>query len=144
MLASAGDITLGKSAFAACISLKGLDFISRITKLEEMALAGCTGFTALEFSALTEIGNNAFSGCTKLALLTLPDTLLRIGSMAFYNCGSLRALTIPASVEYIDEYCFAEWSASQVITIYGKNYLNWNKYWDFKNGAKLVFPDYNN
>ena len=77
-------------------------------------------------------------------MLTLPDTLLRIGSMAFYNCGSLRALTIPASVEYIDEYCFAEWSASQVITIYGKNYLNWNKYWDFKNGAKLVFPDYNN
>ena len=141
-LASAGDITLGKSAFAACVSLTGFDFISRITKLEEMALAGCTGFTALEFSALTEIGNNAFSGCTKLALLTLPDTLLRIGSMAFYNCGSLRALTIPASVEYIDEYCFAEWSASQVITIYGKNYLNWNKYWDFKNGAKLVFPDY--
>lgn len=143
-LASAGDITLGKSAFAACVSLTGFDFISRITKLEEMALAGCTGFTALEFSALTEIGNNAFSGCTKLALLTLPDTLLRIGSMAFYNCGSLMALTIPASVEYIDEYCFAEWSASQVITIYGKNYLNWNKYWDFKNGAKLVFPDYNN
>lgn len=143
-LASAGDITLGKSAFAACVSLTGFDFISRITKLEEMALAGCTGFTALEFSTLTEIGNNAFSGCTKLALLTLPDTLLRIGSMAFYNCGSLMALTIPASVEYIDEYCFAEWSASQVITIYGKNYLNWNKYWDFKNGAKLVFPDYNN
>ena len=143
-LASAGDITLGKSAFAACVSLTGFDFISRITKLEEMALAGCTGFTALEFTTLTEIGNNAFSGCTKLALLTLPDTLLRIGSMAFYNCGSLRALTIPASVEYIDEYCFAEWSASQVITIYGKNYLNWNKYWDFKNGAKLVFPDYNN
>ena len=143
-LASAGDITLGKSAFAACVSLTEFDFISRITKLEEMALAGCTGFTALEFSSLTEIGNNAFSGCTKLALLTLPDTLLRIGSMAFYNCGSLMALTIPASVEYIDEYCFAEWSASQVITIYGKNYLNWNKYWDFKNGAKLVFPDYNN
>lgn len=143
-LAPAGDITLGKSAFAACVSLKGLDFISRITKLEEMTLAGCTGFTALEFSSLTEIGNNAFSGCANLALLTLPDTLLRIGSMAFYNCGSLRALTIPASVEYIDEYCFAEWSASQVITIYGNNYLNWNKYWDFKNGAKLVFPDYNN
>ncbi|MEO1814426.1 MAG: leucine-rich repeat protein [Acetobacterium sp.] len=53
-----------------------------------------------------EIGDGAFSNCTSLATISLPEGLLRIGSWSFENCGSLNSISIPASVTSIGEEAF--------------------------------------
>lgn len=43
----------------------------------------------------TKIAENAFSGCTSLVNITLPDTVTSIGKNAFYGCTSLVNITLP-------------------------------------------------
>lgn len=64
---------------------------------------------------ITVIEENAFSGCSNLSSVSLPQTLLRIEGAspsyqhngAFASCTSLTSLDLPASVEYIGSYVFA-------------------------------------
>ncbi len=46
---------------------------------------------------VTSIGDGAFSGCSGITLLTLPDSVIRIGVGAFMNCTGLALLNISAS-----------------------------------------------
>ena len=42
------------------------------------------------FNFIETIGNNAFSGCSKLSHLTFPQTLKKIGNTAFNECSNLK------------------------------------------------------
>lgn len=44
------------------------------------------------------IGSGAFSGCSSLQSVTIPNSVKEIQSRAFYGCGSLTEVAIPASV----------------------------------------------
>ena len=65
---------------------------------------------------VTEIGNNTFSGCTKLESVTLPSTLTKIGSGAF-SYTSLKSVVIPASVTEIGDHAFSGCSSLTSIDI---------------------------
>ncbi len=56
---------------------------------------------------VTEIGEGAFSYCTQLTRVTIPDSVTKIGCEAFYECRSLNSITIPKSVNSIDGRAFA-------------------------------------
>ncbi len=58
------------------------------------------------FTGLTTIGEDAFSGCSMLASMTLPGTLASIGARAFYGCNSLKSIVIPNSVSSIGSQAF--------------------------------------
>ena len=47
---------------------------------------------------MTWIGSSAFSGCTSLTSITIPDGVTSIGNWAFKDCTSLASVTIPSSV----------------------------------------------
>ena len=54
--------------------------------------------TFQEGSRLIEIGEYAFTGCSALTSITLPNGLQKIETLAFQKCTSLKSLTIPATV----------------------------------------------
>ncbi len=55
---------------------------------------------------VTEISNNAFSGCKKLKSITIGRYVTKIGDNAFNNCISLKKVVIPASVVKIGKKAF--------------------------------------
>ena len=52
-------------------------------------------------STVTNIGNYAFSGCTKLTEITIPSGIIEIDDYAFSNCAGLTSITIPDNIEFI-------------------------------------------
>ncbi|MGM9641632.1 MAG: leucine-rich repeat domain-containing protein, partial [Eubacteriales bacterium] len=66
---------------------------------------------------VTSIGQSAFSGCTKLSSVTIPDSVTSIGEDAFLGCTSLTSITIPDSVTSIGNYVFFDCTSLTSITI---------------------------
>lgn len=55
---------------------------------------------------LTEIGSNAFEGCSALETVTVPDNVTRIQGNAFYDCSSLISVKLPSSLKEIEDSTF--------------------------------------
>ncbi len=55
---------------------------------------------------LTVIGKDAFSGCSAMTSITIPNSVTSIESAAFYNCDGLTSITIPNSVTSIGDLAF--------------------------------------
>ena len=54
---------------------------------------------------MVRIGNSAFSGCERLANITIPESVTKINNFVFYKCDNLTAIYTPA-----DSYA-AQWAA---------------------------------
>lgn len=66
---------------------------------------------------IVEIMPRAFTKCTKLQRLILPDTIRRIGFSAFEGCKKLYSINIPQGVECIESSTFKNCEALGNITI---------------------------
>ena len=74
-------------------------YTGSVTELDiPQIVAGCP---------VTGIGNGAFSACTSLVSVTIPDTVITIGEGAFGGCSGLQSITIPNSVVSIGADAFA-------------------------------------
>lgn len=65
---------------------------------------------------VTEIGGDAFFGCSRLEKVTLPDTVTRIGVRAFARC-AFTSFAIPESVVTIDFGAFGDCPYLKEITV---------------------------
>lgn len=82
--------------------------------------------------ALTEIGDEAFSGCSGLTSITIPETVRTIGTNAFSETG-LTSVNIPASVENIDFGAFSNCLKLETITVDADN-----PYFDSRNNCNAI------
>ena len=93
---------------------KILDYITYEIENGEVAITGCDKSISgahiipdiIEGYIVTSIGENAFSNCSGLTSITIPNSVTSIGYWAFRSCTSLTNIIIPDSVNIIDEYAF--------------------------------------
>ena len=66
---------------------------------------------------VTSIGSSAFSGCSGLSGVTIPDGVVSIASDAFADCSGMTAVTIPNSVTNIEFGAFSGCSGLKNVRI---------------------------
>ncbi len=71
------------------------------------AFSGCSSLTSIVIpDSVTSIGRYALSGCTSLTSIEIPDSVTSIGDYALSGCTSLTSIEIPDSVTSIGDYAF--------------------------------------
>ena len=89
-----------------------------VTSIGELAFSFCTGLTSVTIpNSVTSIGDEAFRGCSGLTSVTIPNSVTSIGYSAFYGCSGLTSVTIPESVTEIGSSAFSYCSGLTSVTI---------------------------
>ena len=132
-------LTIGNNAFHRCESLQSITVPNTIKSIGENAFSSCislpiednaryAGKFLLEVvdKSLTEckiredtlcIFSEAFSGCSQLASIDIPNSVVSIGAESFFGCSSLTSIRLPNNIRIIRDYTFFGCSALKSIII---------------------------
>lgn len=92
--------------------------LTAATALKAYAFSGCSSIeTVVLPDTLTSIGDYAFNGCTNLKSINIPEGITVIATNLFNGCSSLEAITLPSSVEQISTRAFSDCSSLKSINI---------------------------
>ena len=90
-----GSITIPSTFF-----YKGTKYT--VNGIEGHAFSNCSDLTSITIpNSITTIGKSAFSGCSGLLSIDIPNSVTTIGDEAFNGCSSLTSITIGKSVTNI-------------------------------------------
>ena len=82
------------------------------------AFSGCSGLTRVTIpDGITNIADHVFSGCSGLTSVTIPDSVVGIGASAFFGCSGLTNVMVPNSVTDIGDNAFRGCSELTSVTI---------------------------
>ena len=86
--------------------------------IPNLAFCGCSAMQTSELgSGISSIGESAFSSCSKLEGIVIPDAVNALGSYCFQYCSSMKSVKIGSGVNNIPSYAFSGCSALPVIQI---------------------------
>lgn len=84
---------------------------------------GCTSLKSVTFeegSKCSEIGNNAFYGCSALESFTIPSAVSSLGISAFEGCSSIREIVIPSTAAIYQSNLFRNCTSLERVTLNDK------------------------
>ena len=147
-----GVKTIGNSAFAGCASLKNISISDAIEEMGTSVFYGCDNlimntydnayylgnqnkpYIVLISSIDTEIGcctihsdtkviyADAFSGCSNLMSIIIPDNTITIGNNAFYNCANMMFVTVGSNVRNIGDNAF--YKCNWLVEVFDKSQMD--------------------
>ena len=79
----------------------------KVTELGNFAFSKCTRLRRIELpDGLTTIGKGAFDACSNLQYINIPETVTNLGEQAFTNCTKLKTITIPKGISSFGKRTF--------------------------------------
>jgi hypothetical protein len=97
-------------------SFDELRYFTGLESITAQAFSGCTNLASVTLpESLTSIGQQAFLNCKALSELTIPNSVTSVGNQAFMNCTGLASVTIGSAVSQIGTFAFAGCSNIQAI-----------------------------
>ena len=93
--------------------------------INKEAFSNCSNMASITIpNSVISIGEKAFSHCTSLTSIILPDSVKTIGTEAFSYCSKLTSVSIGSSVNSIRNYVFAECPNITSVTINSNSIAN--------------------
>jgi hypothetical protein len=109
----------GTIAFPATVLYLGTTY--NVNKIGDMAFSDCSGLTSITIpNSVIIIGNEAFRRCSALTSITIPNSVKIIDDRAFYSSG-LTSVTIPISVDSIGYQVFGDCKNLLSLNLLNKN-----------------------
>ena len=106
-----GDIVIPSSVY-----YNGISYI--VTRIGQFAFSGCSSLTNIEIpNNVTSIGDYAFRDCSSLTNIEIPNNVTSIGEYAFEDCFGLTSAVIGNSVTSIGDSAFDECSSLTSVII---------------------------
>ena len=136
-----GVTSIGSLAFAICTNLESVKIPSSVTLIKSSAFSSCYNLISVELNndycvawfkstfpyqqiqsislggSISNISDNAFSGCNKLTSITIGNNVESIGQNAFADCSELTQISIPTSVSSISNSAFNGCSKLSAISV---------------------------
>ena len=95
-----------------------LSKVTGLSALPSRAFSECSNLISVTIpEGVTSIGTSAFNGCYNLKTVVIPSSVNRIWDFAFFGCASLTNATIPNGVDTIMAYTFSGCSSLTDIEI---------------------------
>ena len=112
-------------------------------RIGSYAFSGCSSLTSIVIpDSVTSINVGTFSGCSSLASIVIPDSVTSIGEEAFSECSGLTSIVIPDSVTSIGERAFSGCSSLTSIVIPDSvTSINVGTFSRCSSLASIVIPD---
>ena len=109
--------SIGQYAFAESYHIKSVKIEGRVETIEKNAFSGCSSLAEITLpDGLISIGKWAFyrAGLTSIRI---PETVTEIGTCAFYRCYELQEVVLPAGITSIEPETFYECKALTKINL---------------------------
>ena len=95
----------GEVVIPSSITVEGKEY--KVKYIRESAFSDCSGLTSVTIpNSVTSIREYAFVNCSGLTSVTIGNSVTSIGDFAFKYCSGLTSIIIPNSVTSIGEYAF--------------------------------------